>query len=43
MEMTQPTWEHLNQRFSALLDAPLDPEAAPRTLQEWVALNRMVH
>lgn len=43
VEMTQPTWEHLNQRFSALLAAPLTAQTAPQYLEEWKQLNRAIY
>lgn len=43
VEMTQSNWEHLNQRFSALLAAPLTAETAPGCLEEWRQLNRAVY
>lgn len=41
--MTQANWEHLNQRFSALLAAPLTAKTAPECLEEWRRLNRAVY
>lgn len=41
--MTNPAWELLDQRFTALLASPLDAETAPQALQDWLALNRALY